>query len=97
MDRPTATFSFGPEVPMTDAEATLRLAALAVESLHGADRIQLELHVRVEREERRFVVDIATDVGRTLAVIFSGYARREFGDDAVRVTTGALAAAGGGK
>jgi hypothetical protein len=92
----TATFTFSPGVPLPEAEATLRLAVLAVESLHGADRMQLELHVRVERAERRFVIDTATDVGRTLAVIFSGYARREFGEDAVRVTTGAMVPAGGG-
>jgi hypothetical protein len=84
----TAAFTFTPDVPLPEAEATLRLAMLAVQSLHGADRMQLELHVRVERAERRVVVDTATEVGRTLAVIFSGYARREFGDSAVRVRTG---------
>ena len=98
MSSPTITFSFAPDVPLPEAEATLRLAVLAVESLHGADRTQLELRVRVERGERRFVVDTSTEVGRSLSVIFSGYARRKFGDEGVRVTNSALVASesGGG-
>jgi hypothetical protein len=31
------------------------------------------------------MIDAACEVGRTLALIFGGYARREFGDGAVRM------------
>jgi hypothetical protein len=82
---PIITFAFAPTVPVPEAEATLRLAVLAVESLHGADRVRLELHVRIDRAARRIVIDASTDPGRTLAAIFSGYIRREFGDDAVQM------------
>lgn len=85
MFRPTITFSFRPAVPLPEAEATLHLAVLAVKSLHGLDRVQLELHVRIDRASRKFVIDASTEVGRTLAVIFSGYVRREFGDENVGI------------
>jgi hypothetical protein len=88
MSQPTVTFSFASDVPMSEVEATLRLAVLAVESLHGADRVHLELRVRVERAARRFVIDTSTEVGRSLSVIFSGYSRREFGPGSVAVEHG---------
>lgn len=90
MSSPTITFSFAPDVLLPEAEATLRLAVLAVESLHGTERVQLELRVRVERGERCIVVDTGTEVGRSLSAIFSGYARREFGDESVRVARSAF-------
>ena len=87
MPRPTTTFSFGPQVPLTEAEATLRLAILAVESLHGANRVQLEMHIHVDRGQRCCSIDNTTDVGRTLAVIFSGYVLREFGEENVSIVS----------
>lgn len=85
MDRATVKFVFKDSVPMPEVEATLRLALLAVESLHGEDRLCLESPAKVDRARRICSVDMSTDIGRTLATIFGGYIRREFGADAVKV------------
>jgi hypothetical protein len=79
-------FDFDSDVPMKDVDATLRLALLTVECLHGEDRTRLETRHRLDHHGSRCVIDTRTDVGRTLATVFGGYVRREFGDEAVRVT-----------
>ena len=85
MDRSTVKFMFKDSVPMMEVEATLRLALLAVESLHGEDRLRLETPAQVDRARRACLVDTTTEVGRTLATVFGGYIRREFGADAFKI------------
>lgn len=84
-------FAFDASVPMPEVEATLRLALLAIESMHGEDRVRLETRASVDLSGRRCVIDIASEAGRTLALVFGGYVRREFGDEAVRMTRVATA------
>jgi hypothetical protein len=82
----TATrFVFDRPISMNAVHGTLRLAQLAAESLHGQDRVALEAARKFDREQRCVVIDVSTDVGRTLAAVFLGYARREFGPDAIEV------------
>jgi hypothetical protein len=70
---------------MDEVEGTLHLARLAAESLHGEDRVRLDAKFAIDRAAHTCVIDTTCEVGRTLALIFAGYARREFGDDAVRM------------
>src|SRR4051812_18851825 len=72
-------------ISFKDVEDTLRLARLAVESIYGVERPALEAHIDIDRRERRFVFDTSRRVGRTLALVFCGYARREFGPGAMQV------------
>ncbi len=85
MDRSTVKFAFNDSVSMPEVEATLRLALLAVESLHGEDRLRLETRTKVDRARHACLVDTTTEVGRTLAAIFGGYVRREFGEEAIGI------------
>lgn len=85
MNATTAKFTFSRTVPMPDVEATLRLAILACESLHGEDRVRLETYIRTARAMRAVEIDTASDVGRTLAIVFGGYVRREFGEEAFEI------------
>ena len=85
MNATTVKFTFDRTVSMPDVEATLRLAILACESLHGEDRVRLETRIRTARAKRVVEIDNASDAGQTLALVFGGYVRREFGDDAVQV------------
>lgn len=85
------TFLFSVPVSMPEVEATLHLARLAVESLHGEDRVAQETMASVDRASRTCVIDATREVGRTLALVFGGYVRREFGDDAVRMLRAPLA------
>lgn len=78
-------FSFAASVCMQEVEATLRLAILAVQSLHGEDRVRLEAKAELDRDARVCVVDTTSRVSRTLALVFGGYVRREFGPEAVTV------------
>lgn len=84
-------FTFNGSIPAEEIEGTLRLACLAAESLHGADRVHLEARHTVDHATRTVIIDMTEEVGRTLALIFGGYARREFGDDAVKMTRVATA------
>jgi hypothetical protein len=79
MDRNVLRYAFVPSVRMQDVEETLLLAMLAVESLHGEDRVRLETQFSVDQANSTVIIDATSDLGRTLALLFGGYARREFG------------------
>ena len=79
---------FDPAVPWNDVFDTLDLAFLAVESLYGTDRVTLEARHEVEDAARSMLIETTTDVGRTLAILFLGFARRQYGDRAVEVIRG---------
>jgi hypothetical protein len=98
MNATTVQFSFDASVPMAEVEATLRLALMAVESIHGEDRVRLEASFGIDRESRVCVIGSSTDAGRLLALVFGGFVRREFGEAAVRVAhlrVASLATGGG--
>jgi len=76
-------FRFSKRVAIDEIEGTLRLACLAVESLHGTERVQLEARYAIARAHRTVTITVMNDVGKTLALVFSGYARREYGEQAV--------------
>jgi hypothetical protein len=76
---------FDPAVPWSDVLDTLDLAVLAVETLYGTDRVSLEARHEVDDAVRRMSIDITTTVGRTLAILVLGFARRQYGDRAVEV------------
>lgn len=78
-------FSFSPTVPFAQARETFELALLAAESLHGPERLTLEACYQLDDQTRTIEISGDTDIGGTIALIFLGYARREFGADAVRM------------
>ena len=78
-------FIFDETTPMGEVEGTLHLARLAVESLHGEDRVRLDAKFAIDRAAHTCMIDAACEVGRALALIFAEYVRREFGDGAVRM------------
>ena len=77
--------TFGPEVSMVEVEGTLELARLAAQAIHGEERVELDAAACLDHEYRRVRIDTASSVGRTLALVFLGYARREFGRENVAV------------
>src|SRR4051794_8826214 len=83
MNTPRTTFLFNRDVPMAQVAGTLLLARLATESLHGFDRVALDAAYTLDRKARKVSIDAYSEVGHTLTLIFQGYARREFGADAV--------------
>lgn len=74
-----------PKVSMRDIRGTLQLARMATEILYGCDRVALDGRWQMSRKRRIVMIDTQTKVGHTFALAFMGFARREFGRDAVRV------------
>lgn len=77
------SFRFAPGVDMRQVEMTLRLARLAAEILHGAECVELQTRTRIDAVQRWVRVDTTHPVGRHLALVFCGFARREFGTESV--------------
>lgn len=78
-------YTFAADVPLDEVELTLRLAVLATESLHGETRVRLDAGHTFNPDRRVCEIDADTRVGRDLNRLFAGFARREYGDAAVRV------------
>jgi hypothetical protein len=78
-------FTFKGHVPMRQVEGTLKLAQLAAQSLHGSERVDLEAQCETDHRQGTVVIDASTNAGRTVAMIFLGYVRREFGVDVVQM------------
>ena len=78
-------YTFAPSVPAEEIEATLLLAILAAESLHGASQVRLDAAHYLDPATHACVIDAGTAVGRDLNRLFAGFITREFGADAFRV------------
>ena len=79
------TLTLSSDVPFENAQDTLQLAVMAAQSLHGAERVELEAPALLDAVSNSVTIGSDTDVGRTLATIFLGYIRREYGASAARV------------
>jgi len=78
-------YQFREGVSLRDIEETLLLAVLAAESLHGQCRVRLDAGYCLEESKRACIIDAATDVGRDINRIFTGFAIGEFGEDVFEV------------
>jgi hypothetical protein len=78
-------YTFIPALAFEDVEASLVLAILATECLHGESHVRLDAAHAVAPEKRTCVVDGSTRVGQDLNRIFVGLLRHEFGEHAFRV------------
>lgn len=85
MAREVYRYVFNDSVPFAEVLATLDLALIAVESIHGESRSRLDARFSDDAAKRSVVIDAGTDVGQALNQVFVGYARREFGETAFRV------------
>ncbi len=85
MTRDIYRYSFDSSVDIAEVEASLLLALLAAESLHGESQVRLDASHFFDAEQRACVIDAGSDVGRDLNRLFVGFVRREFGEDAFRV------------
>ena len=79
-------YEFPAAVPLEEVEASLLLALLATESLHGESQVRLDASHYLDPDRRACVIDAGTPVGRDVNRLFVGFLRREFGEDAFTVT-----------
>lgn len=85
MPRDIYRYALSQRIPIAEAVATLELAFIAVESLHGEARKRLDARCAVVPHERTIEVDASTHVGQALNQIFVGFMTREFGTSAFTV------------
>ena len=85
MIRDCYQYRFGDGVPLPEAEKWLLLSVLAAESLYGRSPVRLDAAFRLDRQQRSCVVDAASDVGRAIALIYTGFLTHQFGESAFRV------------
>ena len=78
-------YSFASSVQFEDVEASLVLAVIAVEGLHGESQVQLDAGHALDADKRQIVIDATTQVGRDLNRMFIGFVTREFGENAFEV------------
>ena len=78
-------YTFAKSVSMEEIEASLVLAIMATESLHGQSDVRLDAAHAFDVAKRTCVIDADTVVGRDLNRLFVGFLSREFGEDAFRV------------
>lgn len=78
-------YTFNSRVPLEEIEASLVLAILAAESLHGEAQVRLDAAHYLDPAGRACVIDAGTPVGRDLNRLFVGFLAREFGPDAFSV------------
>src|SRR5579871_4970838 len=72
-------YEFGTSIPIEEAETSLLLAIVAVESIHGEAQTRLDAAHSFDAEHRACVVDANTAIGRDLARLLAGFLTREFG------------------
>jgi hypothetical protein len=78
-------YCFAPAVRFEEIEASLLLAIMATESLHGQTQVRLDAGHSLDAQRRILVIDAATAVGRDLNRLFIGFVSREFGQDSFQV------------
>ena len=85
MAREVYRYEFDDRIPADEIESTLLLAVIGVESLHSHAGVRLDARHIFDRERHTCVVDSDTPIGRAFNQLFTGYAAREFGEDAFQV------------
>jgi hypothetical protein len=78
-------YTFQADASLEDVEASLLLAILATESLHGEAQVRLDAGHYFDPDRRACVIDAGTAVGKDVNRLFTGFLRREFGDDSFQV------------
>lgn len=85
MSREIYRYTFEPSVDIEEVEASLLLALLATESLHGEAQVRLDAAHFLDPAKRACVIDAGTPVGKDINRLFVGFIRREFSEDAFGV------------
>ncbi len=85
MTRRVYRFTLDERISPHDVRDSLFLSVFAAEGLHGRTQVLLDAAFCLDKQKRACVVDASTDVGRSIAQIFTGLLAREFGEDAFTV------------
>ena len=78
-------YQFNESMDMDEVEAAFVLAIFATESIHGESDTRLHAEHTLDLKKRTCAVDGNTSVGRDLNRLFTGFLRREFGENSFTV------------
>lgn len=78
-------YTFQTGTDMDQVEDVLILATMATEGLHGRSGIQLDASFSCDHKSRLATVDVGTDVGRTIARIFTALLSTTIGEFAFKI------------
>jgi hypothetical protein len=78
-------YRFGKNVSADEIEATLLLAIVAAEGVHGQAQVRLYMSHAFDGAAGTCVIDAGTPVGRDVNKLFVSFLAREFGADAFTV------------
>lgn len=81
-------FQFADDTDMEEVEKTLFLSILAVGFLHGEAAVRLDAGYAVDAEKRVVAVDAATETGRAVTRVFTGFCILEYGDENFSIVRG---------
>ena len=73
-------FRFADDLPDGKIAQRLLLAALNVENLVGEAQMRLDADFHIDRATRVVEIDRSSEVGRSIAKLFTRYLSKEFGD-----------------
>jgi hypothetical protein len=80
MSQEVYKYAFAPQVPVEEAEASLYIAVVAAECLHGEAQVRLDARHFFDGDRRACAIDAGTAVGRDIAKLYTGLLKREFGE-----------------
>jgi hypothetical protein len=78
-------YTFSANIPIEEVEASLLLAVMATESIHGESQTRLDAAHYLDVTNRCCIVSDGTPAGRDLNRVLIGFLTREFGADAFKV------------
>lgn len=78
-------YTFREDVPVDEVEASLCIALITTEILHGEVQTRLETGHYFDGPNRRCVIDASSPSGADLNRLFAGFLTREFGPETFRV------------
>jgi hypothetical protein len=85
VNRPIYRYRFGDDVSLDDAKGSLLLSVMAIEALYGRSAVRLDAAFCFDKKRRVCVVDAGAKIGRAIALVFTTFLTREFGEEAFRV------------
>lgn len=81
MSQTVFRYTFEPHVPLEEVEASILLAAMGCEGLHGRVDAMLDAGYWLDEAKRTCVLDASTPIGRDFNRLFCGFLNREFSAD----------------
>lgn len=78
-------YRFQKAVNVTETEATLLVAMIAIEALHGNSAVRMYGRYRFDPKQRVCEIDASPPLGQDLNKVYVGMLQREFGPSAFTV------------